>query len=118
VAFGYWFIGLAAVTWTGFAAAAAENVALSSVLLTLAAGSTLLALGWVADLAFLVPIGAIVLVASAVLAWYTASAMMLTATTGRTVLPVGKRGQIEQDGSARARSVQYPASEPGLTIGQ
>lgn len=117
VAFGYWFIGLAALTWTGFAAAATENAALSSVLLTLAAGSTLLAIGWVAGLAFLVPIGAIVLVASAVLAWYTASAMMLTATTGHSVLPVGKRGRTERD-SARARSVQYPASEPGLSIGQ
>ena len=118
VAFGYWFVGLAAVAWAGFAAALAENVALSLVLLTLAGGSTLLAIGMVAAFPALVPIGAIVLVASAVLAWYTASAMMLTASFGRAVLPIGGRSGPQAAGGTERRPVQFRAGEPGIKRGQ
>ena len=44
-ALGFWFIGLAAITWVGTAAAAAESKALTSVLAFLALGSTLFAIG-------------------------------------------------------------------------
>lgn len=118
VAFGYWFIGLAAVTWTGFVAALAQNLATSAVLLTLAAGSTLLAIGMTAGIAWLVTIGAIVLVASAVIAWYTASAMVLEAGTGRAVLPMGKRTASQAAGASARGPIQYPAGQPGVKIGQ
>jgi len=122
VAFGYWFIGLAAVTWTGFVAALAENIALSAVLLTLAAGSTLLAIGMTASAPVLVTIGAIVLVASAVIAWYTASAMTLAATTGRVVLPVGRRGDgvvhANRPGAPSSFPIEYSAGLPGAKVGQ
>jgi succinate-acetate transporter protein len=118
VAFGYWFIGLAAVTWTGFAAAWAENLALSLVLLTLASGSTLLAIGMVAALPTVVIIGAIVLIASAVLAWYTASAMLLRASFSRAVLPTGTLGGPQAPGATERRPVQFRAGEPGIKRGQ
>lgn len=118
VAFGFWFIGLAAVTWTGFVAALAENIAVSLVLLTLAAGSTLLAIAMTLGLPLLLTIGAIVLIASAVLAWYTASAMMLAGSTGRNILPVGQRGAPAMPGTAPHRPIEYAAGQPGVKVGQ
>jgi hypothetical protein len=118
VAFGYWFIGLAAVTWTGFVAALAENIAISLVLLTLAAGSTLLAIGMTAAVPILVTIGAIVLIVSAILAWYTASAMVLAGSTGRNVLPMGQRGVPAKLGTPPRRPIEYAAGEPGVKLGQ
>jgi hypothetical protein len=114
IAFGYWFIVLAAITWAGAAAAAAESLGLTCVLVTLAAGSTLLAIGWVASIAVLIPIGAIVLVAAAVIAYYTATAMTLQGSFRRGILPLGKRSS-EQRGVGRALSVAY---EPGIQHGQ
>lgn len=118
VGLGYWFIVLAAITWVGFVAAMAENAGLTLVLLTLAAGSTLLAIGWTASLAFLVPIGAIVLVASAAFAFYTASAMMLQGRSGRVVLPVGKRHAPNKPGAIPVQRIQYEYGEPGVKAGQ
>ncbi|MFC0438318.1 acetate uptake transporter [Kutzneria buriramensis] len=112
VTFGYWFIVLGAITWVGALAAMAANAALTSVLVTLAGGVTLLAIGWVASMKFLVPIGGIVLVASAALAFYTASAMMLHSTFGRPVLPVGKPRKEVRSG------IQYEFGEPGVKVGQ
>ena len=118
VAFGYWFIGLAAVTWVGFVGALADNLANALVLLTLAAGSTLFAIGFTVGVPILIVIGAIVLVASAVLAWYTASAMALAAATGRVVLPLGSRGAPNMPGATPTRRIEFPAGEPGIKIGQ
>jgi succinate-acetate transporter protein len=118
VGFGYWFIVLGAITWVGAVAATAESAALSLVLLTLAAASTLLAIGWTASLTSLVSIGGIVLVASAVLAFYTASAMMLQGTFGRVVLPIGKRHTPDRPGATPSQPIQYELGEPGVKIGQ
>lgn len=118
VAFGFWFIGLASVTWTGFVAALADNIATALVLLALTAGSTLLAIGMTAAIPVLVTIGAVVLVVSAVLAWYTASAMVLADSTSRIVLPVGQRGGPNKPGSTPKRPIEYAAGEPGIKIGQ
>lgn len=120
VGFGYWFIVLAAITWAGLAASLAVNAALSSVLLTLGVGSTLLAIAWVGSITALVPIGAIVLVASAVLAYYTASAMMLQSTFGRAVLPVGapRRAPAASAGSIPSQPLAYEVEEPGVKHGQ
>ena len=120
VGFGYWFIVLAAVTWAGMVAAVAVNAALTGVLGTLAAGATLLAIGWVGSLTALVPIGALVLIVSAVLAYYTASAMMLQSTYGRHVLPVGapRRAAAAGSDSIPSQPLAYEIEEPGVKHGQ
>lgn len=114
VALGQWFIVLAAITWVGALAAFAENVALTAVLALLAAGATLLAIGWTASVGVLVPIAGIVLVISAVLAFYTATALMLHGTYGHAVLPVGRR----RVASVPSQPIQYELGEPGVKIGQ
>jgi hypothetical protein len=88
VPLGYWFIVLAAITLTGTLAAMFESGALVSVLGTLTAGSILLALSYLIGSSTLLTCGGWVLFASSLLAWYTASAMMLAGTAGRTILPL------------------------------
>ncbi|MCR6490648.1 acetate uptake transporter [Amycolatopsis sp. OK19-0408] len=118
-AFGFWFIGLAAVTWTGTFAAFAENGAVGLVLLTLATGSTLLAISLIAGVAILETIAAYFLLASAALAWYTASAMVLEAAYRRVVLPMGKLGPAPNaPGRATSRAIQFELGEPGIKVGQ
>jgi uncharacterized protein len=118
VAFGYWFVVLAAITWVGTFAALAVNLATALVLLTLAAGATLLAIGFTASLTVLVPIAGIILVASAVIGFYTASAMLLQGTYGRVVLPVGARGTANRPGAVPSQPIQYELGEPGVKLGQ
>ena len=118
VGLGYWFIVLAAITWMGMVAATAESTGLTLVLVTLAAGSTLLAIGWVASLSYLVPIGGIVLVASAAFAFYTAAAMMLQGRFGRVVLPLGKPREVNMPGAIPVQPIQYEYGEPGVKLGQ
>lgn len=52
------------------------------------------------------------------LAWYTASAMLLTDSTSRVVLPMGKRGAPQPPGAGTRRPIQYEAGEPGVKTGQ
>lgn len=118
-AFGFWFIALAAITWIGAFAVAAENIAISLVLLTLAAGSTLLAIGMIGGFAGVTTAAGWVLVASAVIAWYTASAMMLEATYKRVILPMGKVGpETDVPGKEPKQTIQYQVGEPGVKAGQ
>lgn len=117
-AFGFWFVVLAAITWVGAVAAAAENGGLAVVLGLLAAGATLLAIGLIGGVAFIETIGAYVLIASAIAAFYVASAMMLESTAKRVVLPVGKRGAPQKPGAVPRHPIQYEAGEPGVKIGQ
>jgi len=112
----YWFVALAAITLMGTIAAAAENLALTSVLGTLTLGSIAAALaefvgstpghGWDA-------IAGWIFIVSAVLAWYTASALMFEGIYGRAVLPVGmtKKAQHEP-------AVVTGEGEPGVAKGQ
>ncbi|MCH6171574.1 acetate uptake transporter family protein [Pseudonocardia alaniniphila] len=101
VAFGFWLVVLSAVTLVGAIAATAENIALTTVLATLAASSVLLAIALLGGVAVIQTVGAYVLLAAAALAWYLAAAMMLEATAERAVLPIGKR-----------RTVRLPATCP------
>jgi len=89
-ALGYWFIVLAAITWMGSWAASAENKVVASVLLFLAGGSTLAAIGELAGSEGLRVIAGYLFIISAILAWYAASAMMLEGAFHRTVLRSGK----------------------------
>jgi hypothetical protein len=119
VPLGYWFIVLAAITLSGAIASLTENLALFSVLGTLTAGSVLLAISYLIGSSTVLTWGGWVLVVSAVLAWYTATAMMLTATTGRTVLPLFKpmRG-VNKPGARPLVPVEYAEGEPGVKMGQ
>ena len=116
--FGAWFIILAAITWAGAFAALASNLAMSLVLMTLAAGSTILAIGWVTPYSIGVQqAGGDVLVAAAVIAFYTATALMLESSFQRRILPVGhmRRGHPQR---ARLETIQYELGEPGMKAGQ
>jgi hypothetical protein len=115
--FGYWFIVLAAITWVGALAALAKNAALALTLTLLAAGSTILAIGWAWPVASVVKAAGDVLVASAVVAFYTASALMLEGSFQRPVLPVGQIWPRPVRG-ARPEPIQYEFGEPGVKAGQ
>jgi succinate-acetate transporter protein len=98
VAFGFWFVVLSVITLVGAIAATAENIALTTVLATLAASSALLAIALLGGVRAVQAIGAYLLLASAVLAWYLAAAMILEATAGRAVLPIGRRRAVQLPG--------------------
>jgi succinate-acetate transporter protein len=112
-ALGFWFIPLAAITWSGALAALAENVALFAVLATLAAGSTIAAPAlWTGSTGW-------VFVFSAGFAWYAATAMLLAATAGKTVLPLGKyKKAANVPGEKPMHPIQLEWAEPGVKMGQ
>jgi len=112
-ALGFWFIGLAAITWAGTAAATAENKALTSVLAFLALGSTLFAIGQITGYDGISVAGGWSFIISAILAWYTASALMLEGTFGRSVWPVGKTERARQ-----SAAFNFGLGEPGVKHGQ
>jgi succinate-acetate transporter protein len=112
VAYGYWFAMLAAVTLVGALAAMREQVALSAVLHALWVGAALLAVGLMTGAAFWGVIGGYVLLLSALIAWYTAGALMLEGV-GAPVLPVGKTRKAEE-----TPEVDVGAGEPGVKHGQ
>ena len=111
-ALGYWFIVLAAITFVGAVAALRESMGLFSVLSSLAVGSVILAIGFLVGSGVLLTIGGWVLILSAILAYYTASALLLEGTSGREVLPVGKAKTEE------ALIVNTGGGEPGVKRGQ
>ena len=113
VAFGFWFIPLAAITFAGTWAAAAESRALSSVLAFLAFGSTLAAIGFIGGFGDLVMAAGWLFIFSSICAYYTATALMLRGTTGRIVLPLGRTEK------ARLTPAVAPGiGEPGVIHGQ
>lgn len=119
-AFGFWFIGLTVVTLFGTAAAAFDNLALTATLGLLTVGAALLAIGLVAGLTILVTLGGWVLVASAVAAFYTAGALMLSqAAGGRVVLPLGARVVgADTPGTRVGEPIEYAGGMPGAKVGQ
>ncbi|MER7890534.1 GPR1/FUN34/YaaH family transporter [Micromonospora sp. NPDC094482] len=118
VALGYWFIALAAITWSGAVAALAKNLSLALTLIALAAGATAQAIGQLADISGWRTLGAYFFIASAVVAWYTATAMMLEATYGRAVLPLGMLRAPSRPGAQPPQAIQFVSGEPGIKIGQ
>lgn len=101
----YWFIVVGAITWAGAIAATARSAGFASVLMFLATGSTLAAIGFGINSGTTELAAAYAFLVSAVCAFYTASALMLEESYGREVLPLGK---------ARPSKLQAPR---GLTIG-
>jgi len=112
VGFGYWFAMLAAVTFSGALAAMRENLALSSVLHTLWIGAGLLAIGLMTGVAVWEVIGGYVLMLSALLAWYTATALMFQGV-GTPILPVGETKKAKEK-----PDIDAGAGEPGMQHGQ
>ena len=80
-ALGYWFIVLAAITWTCSLAAFAESVGLASVLIVLAVGSTLEAIARLTGMSGIQIAAGYAFVISAIIAWWVASAMILKRPT-------------------------------------
>lgn len=112
-ALGYWFVVLAAITWVGVIAASAESKALLLVLGFLAAGSTAAAVANLLGLAGVSVLAGYLFLISAVLAWYTASALMLQGSFKHPVLGVGKTER------ARMEPTLVPGrGEPGVIRGQ
>jgi uncharacterized protein len=112
-ALGYWFIILAAITWMGTWAAAAESKVVAAVLGFLAAGSTVAAIAELAGSGGGMILAGYLFIISAILAWYVASALMLENAYKRPVLSLGKPRQ------AREAPVVMPGrGEPGVIRGQ
>jgi len=112
-ALGYWFIVLAAITWVCTAAATAENKALVTVLVFLAAGSTISAIGLLAGSEGLMILSGYLFLICAVVSWYTASALMLNEAFGREVWSLGKSTYAKQ-----MAPITRPIGEPGVIRGQ
>jgi succinate-acetate transporter protein len=118
IALGYWFVALAAITWSGAIAALGENLALAAVLTGLAAGATCLGVGWIADISWIRTLGGWFFIGSALAAWYTATAMMLEGTFRRVILPIGKMRGPNIPGREPRQVIQFTAGEPGIKVGQ
>jgi uncharacterized protein len=118
--FAWWFIVLAAVTAMGTLAALGQNLALFATLAALTAGSVFAALGFYGvGMGWTFTTAGWVLVGSAGAAFYTASALMLAESFGRTILPTGaltKSANIP--GRMPMRPMEYPLGMPGSKVGQ
>jgi uncharacterized protein len=117
--FAWWFIVLASITMMGALGALADSLGLFSVLGLLAAGSAFAAIGFYGGGTWAFTVAGYVLVASAAAAWYTASAMMLEGSFGRTILPLGKiRKGANLPGGKPTRPIEYAFGMPGARAGQ
>jgi uncharacterized protein len=119
-ALGFWFIALCGITFSGMLGALAEmNLGVVSVLGTLAAGSGLAAIGFLQGSHYIQHWAGWVFVISALLAWYVATAMMLKAAAGKTVLPLFKGDRAANvPGETPTRSIELKWGEPGVKMGQ
>ncbi len=116
---GYWFFVLAAVTFVGMIAALGESLAIASVLGLLWVGVGLLGVFYTVGGSGWEKVGGYVTMASAFVAFYTASAMMLASTFGRVILPLGKyRKDANVPGAQQTYPIQFELGEPGVKQGQ
>jgi succinate-acetate transporter protein len=118
-AFAMWFWTLGAITVAGALAAFAESPGLFGVLGFLAAGSLVFATGLSAGSTGWVKVAGWLFVIAAILAWYTATAMMLLAGAGKVILPLGKpKKEANVPGSQPVKPIQLEWGEPGVKKGQ
>ena len=110
-ALGFWFIVLAAITWAGMVAAAAESSVVATVLGFLAAGSTIAAIANLNGIEGLSVLAGYLFIISAVIAWYAATALMVNAVYGRVVMGLGSK-------RSGAPGIQAGIGEPGVLHGQ
>lgn len=117
--FGFWFVVLCVITACGALAALADNLGLASVLTTLAVGSGFTAAGFFSGAMWPSRVGGWLFVISAALAVYSAAAMMLEGSFGRTVLPTGRlHADANIPGRRPSRPLEYRFGQPGVKIGQ
>jgi succinate-acetate transporter protein len=110
---GFWFIVLAAISWVGVAAAAAENRGFVTLLTFLAAGSTTAAIGELAGTEWLMMVTGYLFIIASLVAWYTGSALMLEEAFGHEVWGLGKSRQARE-----MSPVSVGIGEPGVIRGQ
>ncbi len=117
--FAIWFVPLCAITISAALASLTESLGFFGVLAALAGGSGILAAGlWTGSLAADRVAGWFLVIAAAI-AWYVATAMMLLAITGRTVLPLGTWSKAANRPLAKPiHPIEYPGGFPGVKIGQ
>jgi succinate-acetate transporter protein len=115
---GFWFVVLGAITWLCAVAALRVSYALTGVLTFLAIGSTLAAVAYLAASHPVLLIAGYAFIVAAVLAWYTAGAMMLEGTFRRSVLPVGKVDPLGHVSHTSTDVIEYPIGMPGAHAGQ
>jgi len=115
--FAFWFIVLTLITAAGAMVAALANWAVCAVLVFLAVGSGFTAAGWWAGNDTLLVVGGWLFVISALIAWYTATAMVAENMTGKALLPLGAHKLGGGTVPALDR-LEYPAGMPGVKVGQ
>jgi len=116
---GYWFLVLAVITGFGMIAALADSIGLFCVLLPLAVGSALVAIGELVGGSAWLHTGAWILLVSSWIACYVAGAMMIAAAFGRTILPTGRiRKTANIPGKAPLVPIEFEYGEPGVHMGQ
>lgn len=117
--FAFWFIALCVITGCCALAAMGKNLAMSAVLWPLAAGAGFTAAGFWAGSTWPLRVGGWLFVIAAAIAVYTAAALMLENSFGRTILPLfAFRGGQNIPGRRASRPLEYRYGEPGVKIGQ
>jgi succinate-acetate transporter protein len=117
--FAFWFVPLCVITGLGVIAALGRSLTLAAVLATLSVGAGFTSAGFFAASLWPLRVAGWLFVASAILALYTAGAMMMEDSFGKTILPLGKyRAAANIPGRRAVRPLQYAHGEPGVRVGQ
>ncbi len=118
--FAWWFIVLALITAMGTLASLGQNLALFATLAALTTGSVFAALGFYGvGTGWTFATAGWVLLGSAAAAFYTASALMLAESFGRTILPIGSFSKAANvPGRQPMRPIEYSFGMPGAKAGQ
>lgn len=114
--FAFWFIVLTLITGAGAMVASLVNWSVFGVLAFLTVGSAFTAAGWWAGSNTLLMVGGWLFVVSAVLAWYTATAMVAENMLGRQLLPLGAHRGVHK--APPVRPIEYMSGMPGVKVGQ
>jgi len=110
---GFWFAPLALITWMGALAAVAESVALVLTLAFLASGATLASVANIGLHGGLMTLAGWFFILSAALAWYTATALLFEATSGRELWPLGRASRRAGRHEAPRPHQEAPAHRVG-----
>ncbi|HEX7369683.1 MAG TPA: acetate uptake transporter [Rhodanobacteraceae bacterium] len=113
VPLAYWFIVLCVITFSGAWASLWKNKGLFCVLATLSLASAIMAAYEYSGVDGLKYTAGWIFFFSALIAWYTATAMLLESAAGKTVLSLGMTRHAEV-----APDVDYGVGEPGVKHGQ
>lgn len=116
---GFWFVPLAAITFSCAMASLGDNLAITVTLIGLTAGAALLAIAYLTGSSAWLHTAGWELVIDAACAFYAGSAMMLHASYGRVILPTGQpSADANVPGRRTTRTIQLPDGEPGVRHGQ